>query len=152
MSTKPGYGRNDNCPCGSGKKYKKCCLGKYGKAGYHTISCYHDNPIAFAAQEGKDTSTFGPFECELRERGTGRKVYVLGVNYWNRGNFKRIANAILANKEYSEEFSKRDGTIGIAVYGTVESWNNDVIVMNISTVLHGLQLVRIKRQEEEATA
>ncbi|WP_436231241.1 SEC-C metal-binding domain-containing protein [Caballeronia sp. LjRoot29] len=20
-------GRNDPCPCGSGKKYKKCCLG-----------------------------------------------------------------------------------------------------------------------------
>jgi hypothetical protein len=24
----PGVGRNDPCPCGSGKKYKKCCLGK----------------------------------------------------------------------------------------------------------------------------
>jgi len=23
-------GRNDPCPCGSGKKYKKCCLGKTG--------------------------------------------------------------------------------------------------------------------------
>jgi len=21
-------GRNDLCPCGSGRKYKKCCLGK----------------------------------------------------------------------------------------------------------------------------
>jgi uncharacterized protein YecA (UPF0149 family) len=21
-------GRNDPCPCGNGKKYKKCCLGK----------------------------------------------------------------------------------------------------------------------------
>src|SRR5690625_860480 len=21
-------GRNDKCPCGSGKKYKRCCLGK----------------------------------------------------------------------------------------------------------------------------
>ena len=26
--TKRGIGRNDPCPCGSGKKYKKCCLGK----------------------------------------------------------------------------------------------------------------------------
>jgi hypothetical protein len=25
---KPNVGRNDPCPCGSGKKYKKCCLGK----------------------------------------------------------------------------------------------------------------------------
>lgn len=23
-----GLGRNDPCPCGSGKKYKKCCMGK----------------------------------------------------------------------------------------------------------------------------
>ena len=26
--TKPKIGRNDPCPCGSGKKYKKCCLYK----------------------------------------------------------------------------------------------------------------------------
>jgi len=25
---KKKIGRNDPCPCGSGKKYKKCCLGK----------------------------------------------------------------------------------------------------------------------------
>jgi len=24
-------GRNDPCPCGSGRKYKKCCLGKAEK-------------------------------------------------------------------------------------------------------------------------
>ena len=27
-STAPAVGRNDPCPCGSGKKYKQCCLGK----------------------------------------------------------------------------------------------------------------------------
>lgn len=25
---KPDIGRNDPCPCGSGKKYKQCCLKK----------------------------------------------------------------------------------------------------------------------------
>jgi hypothetical protein len=29
----PKVGRNDPCPCGSGKKYKKCCLLKEGEAG-----------------------------------------------------------------------------------------------------------------------
>jgi len=29
----PKVGRNDPCPCGSGKKYKKCCLPKEGQAG-----------------------------------------------------------------------------------------------------------------------
>ncbi|MGC8834888.1 MAG: SEC-C metal-binding domain-containing protein [Armatimonadota bacterium] len=27
-ATKVKVGRNDPCPCGSGKKYKKCCLNK----------------------------------------------------------------------------------------------------------------------------
>ncbi len=27
-STEPKVGRNDPCPCGSGKKYKQCCLAK----------------------------------------------------------------------------------------------------------------------------
>ena len=26
--TEPKIGRNEKCPCGSGKKYKKCCIGK----------------------------------------------------------------------------------------------------------------------------
>jgi uncharacterized protein len=26
MGSEPKVGRNDPCPCGSGKKYKKCCL------------------------------------------------------------------------------------------------------------------------------
>jgi len=26
VSSLPMAGRNDPCPCGSGKKYKKCCL------------------------------------------------------------------------------------------------------------------------------
>ena len=28
MKTRKKIGRNDPCPCESGKKYKKCCLGK----------------------------------------------------------------------------------------------------------------------------
>lgn len=30
MTTRQKIGRNDPCPCGSGKKFKKCCLGKAG--------------------------------------------------------------------------------------------------------------------------
>jgi len=29
----PSIGRNDPCPCGSGKKYKKCCMDEAGAAG-----------------------------------------------------------------------------------------------------------------------
>lgn len=27
-TTDPQVGRNEKCPCGSGRKYKQCCLGK----------------------------------------------------------------------------------------------------------------------------
>jgi len=30
VRTEPKIGRNDPCPCGSGKKYKKCCMNKNG--------------------------------------------------------------------------------------------------------------------------
>lgn len=33
MGAEPRAGRNDPCPCGSGKKYKKCCLNKGGLMG-----------------------------------------------------------------------------------------------------------------------
>ncbi|MBX7226596.1 MAG: SEC-C domain-containing protein [Chitinophagales bacterium] len=26
ITVAPKIGRNDSCPCGSGKKYKKCCM------------------------------------------------------------------------------------------------------------------------------
>jgi len=29
-STSKKIGRNDACPCGSGKKFKRCCIKKYG--------------------------------------------------------------------------------------------------------------------------
>ena len=32
IDMKKKIGRNDPCPCGSGKKYKKCCLGRDGRA------------------------------------------------------------------------------------------------------------------------
>jgi uncharacterized protein YecA (UPF0149 family) len=28
VKSQPDVGRNDPCPCGSGKKYKKCCMNK----------------------------------------------------------------------------------------------------------------------------
>ena len=39
-----GVGRNDPCPCGSGKKFKKCCLGAQGlnepSAGAHPVDTW----------------------------------------------------------------------------------------------------------------
>jgi hypothetical protein len=35
-------GRNDPCPCGSGKKYKKCCLAADERAGESPVQRWHD--------------------------------------------------------------------------------------------------------------
>ncbi|MFQ5682453.1 MAG: anaerobic sulfatase maturase [Candidatus Binatia bacterium] len=32
FKSRPSTGRNDLCPCGSGRKYKKCCLGKLSQS------------------------------------------------------------------------------------------------------------------------
>jgi len=37
-------GRNDPCPCGSGKKYKQCCLTK-NPASNQFITAYDDGAI-----------------------------------------------------------------------------------------------------------
>ncbi|WP_414693699.1 SEC-C metal-binding domain-containing protein [Paenibacillus sp.] len=34
-------GRNDLCPCGSGKKYKKCCIPLYDKPGVSAAVSMH---------------------------------------------------------------------------------------------------------------
>ena len=39
-----GMSRNDECPCGSGRKYKKCCLGSAREQMDHYRINYHDNP------------------------------------------------------------------------------------------------------------
>jgi len=40
LPEKVKVGRNDPCPCGSGLKYKKCCLGKPGAEGNHIKEVY----------------------------------------------------------------------------------------------------------------
>jgi hypothetical protein len=43
-------GRNDPCPCGSGKKYKKCCLGKAPTTTATTAAQPATEPTAFEAE------------------------------------------------------------------------------------------------------
>ncbi len=49
-------GRNDPCPCGSGKKYKKCCLGRQ-KSGVRTDD--HDASTSYAGKQNKSQFPIG---------------------------------------------------------------------------------------------
>jgi tetratricopeptide (TPR) repeat protein len=59
--TRPKVGRNDPCPCGSGKKYKKCCLGQQ-----ETPSLLGPSPVAaeMALNEIRDAIADGEFSSE----------------------------------------------------------------------------------------
>lgn len=45
IRTRKKIGRNDPCPCGSGKKYKKCCIDKPFKETPYEDSTYHSNSL-----------------------------------------------------------------------------------------------------------
>ena len=38
VRTKPKVGRNDPCPCGSSKKFKKCCIDKEAAVVYNVVN------------------------------------------------------------------------------------------------------------------
>jgi hypothetical protein len=40
-----GVGRNDSCPCGSGKKYKKCCLSRDQAKGPKMVEPHEPEPL-----------------------------------------------------------------------------------------------------------
>ena len=69
-------GRNDPCPCGSGKKYKKCCLGKDKAAsGTRTAvvpppasSAGPPRPVPFPTPEPKPAAAKRAAEASVRHR------------------------------------------------------------------------------------
>jgi len=57
MSNTPKIGRNDPCPCGSGSKYKNCCLGKVDwQALQHEPA---STQVRFLSLRGKNMSFLG---------------------------------------------------------------------------------------------
>jgi hypothetical protein len=45
-------GRNQPCPCGSGKKFKKCCIGEPYVA-YRVYHKYRDEPVTSSRSSGR---------------------------------------------------------------------------------------------------
>ena len=76
MTTNNKIGRNDPCPCGSGKKYKKCCLKQY-----QTDPTISNSEIAILAnniqkkciaEHGDNEKAAKEFWCELVTTVYGR--------------------------------------------------------------------------------
>jgi len=63
----PKIGRNDPCPCGSGKKYKHCCLEKDRAAEFAPAIAQR---VALQAQEANRAALRKDYQAELLETET----------------------------------------------------------------------------------
>jgi len=71
MNMRKGIGRNDLCPCGSGKKYKKCCL---GNADQDTTSELQSK-YRFESGSYGDVGSFMPSIACLKLMQSGEWIY-----------------------------------------------------------------------------
>lgn len=72
-------GRNDPCPCGSGKKYKKCCLEKIIRTESplippEVIAKYHEH----LKRENERVSKFGQVKPDIGTEYKGKNVIAVG--------------------------------------------------------------------------
>lgn len=61
--------RNDPCPCGSGKKYKKCCLGRAARESLARKLASTDAMFHMAKAEGM---TVEELQADFRDHALGK--------------------------------------------------------------------------------
>lgn len=74
-------GRNDPCPCGSGKKHKKCCLNKTNLQGKPIVSAPPEIIKQFQERQRKENkriSEFGQVRPGIGTDFKGYKVVAVG--------------------------------------------------------------------------
>ena len=80
---KEAPGRNDPCPCGSGKKYKKCCLSRDQAEGPKVVQ-----PHAHAEHAGCDDADHlraGVVHVPAGLTGAAAREYVERLDRWSNG-------------------------------------------------------------------
>jgi tetratricopeptide (TPR) repeat protein len=63
----PTVGRNEACPCGSGKKYKRCCLQRDEAAMLATSAAQPSEPATLAAIKGALHTRFEDYQATREE-------------------------------------------------------------------------------------
>ncbi len=117
-------GRNDKCHCGSGKKYKKCCLGKAV-----TIEKLEAQENAMANSEfgmgDEDEWEYDDIYDDIYEETEGSDV----VEYLPKIDEKYLQQSIEINKEksYYEEngYHREFPTISDAEEAKIDAWYNE---------------------------
>jgi hypothetical protein len=98
--------RNDPCPCGSGKKYKKCCLNK--KSAFHKE---HDQYPKFQYEPGSygDVGNFMPSIACMKKDNNVWKYHFVIVKISKTFSKEDKAVAV-ATKDLDKAFKKREKT------------------------------------------
>jgi tetratricopeptide (TPR) repeat protein len=121
MSSKPG--RNDPCPCGSGKKYKRCCLGKKTVKDFELsnkkvpeFKIPRISPLAMMRIEQKmmrNPAEFAKFKTELEKTGRAEEIKDFISKSWNLEKIRIMSTEDIIGKLRSmnirfdiEEFKK----------------------------------------------
>lgn len=95
--TAPDIGRNDPCPCGSGKKYKKCCRDKQN--GLFALPSIKDY--------GKTQLSNGFFvENPVKEISAARLIYSCLLNPGIEEHVADVAKPHISEKRWKEEEKK----------------------------------------------
>lgn len=121
-------GRNDPCTCGSGKKYKKCCLKK------------NEATVEVLVDEELERILRGMYEqprtaAELKEYEQYRKVWVekLG-DYWGENGINVAATEYFLFVEHQELWQQYvdevlAGSLRDSVRAIVEEWREPVLLL-----------------------
>ena len=131
-------GRNDNCPCGSGKKYKKCCL----KMAELDIDCNQYTAYAVMSEGYKYHSSFvliNPNEKKLLE-----------IRDYNKEHLKKDDVEVV---EYFTSQSKKLITDVVNGLHNTMLDNSEVLLVDVNNpydiqVLEGIQKAKQKLKEK----
>jgi protein O-GlcNAc transferase len=80
-------GRNDPCPCGSGKKYKKCCMTKDEALESGTSSYAGEDTSPAPSDERAERRQSGARAAEIEN------IFRRALNYLDRNELDRAARA-----------------------------------------------------------
>lgn len=120
-------GRNDSCPCGSGKKYKRCCLGKNEENIETLINEELGRIIQGIYQQVRSRSEMNRYEKYRTEWNNGLRQYWDGeqINVAVTEYFLFIKQQKIW-KEYIE--TVLEGTLRDAVRSIVELWKEPIVL------------------------
>ncbi|MDS9472378.1 YecA family protein [Sporosarcina pasteurii] len=120
-------GRNDPCLCGSGKKYKRCCLGK-NEANVDTlIEEELERVLGGIYEQSRER-----FDITLFERHRKRWMDTLG-DYWNEKSIEVAATEYflyVARQDIWKQYLDNvlNGSLRDTVRSIVEKWQDPVIL------------------------